>query len=81
MDGAKYDRPSNAREQNWAWYRRTEDLVPLFDPKVHLFEYSLLKILAQLQYYLIYLLNCMQPTCIGVSGRQRDLRKNSLTLF
>ena len=34
---------------NLAWYRRTKDLVPLFDPKVHLFENSLLKILAQLQ--------------------------------
>ena len=33
---------------NLAWYRRTKDLVPLFDPKVNLFENSLLKILAQL---------------------------------
>ena len=32
-----------------AWYRRTKDLVSLFDPKVHLFENSLLKSLAQLQ--------------------------------
>ena len=31
-----------------ALYRRTKDLVPLFDPKVHLFENSLLKMLAQL---------------------------------
>ena len=23
---------------NLAWYRRSKDLVPLFDPKVHLFE-------------------------------------------
>ena len=34
---------------NLTWYRRTKDLVPLFDPKEHLFENSLLKILAQLQ--------------------------------
>ena len=34
---------------NLAWYRRTKDLVPLFDPKVHLIENSLLKILAQLK--------------------------------
>ena len=33
---------------NLAWYRRTKDLVPLFDPKVHILENSLLKILAQL---------------------------------
>ena len=33
---------------NLAWYRRTEDLVPLFDPKVHRFENSLQKIMAQL---------------------------------
>ena len=33
---------------NLAWYRRTKDLVPLFDTKVHLFENSLIKILAQL---------------------------------
>ena len=33
---------------NFAWYRRTKDSVSLFDPKVHLFENSLLKILAQL---------------------------------
>ena len=33
---------------NLAWYRRTKDLVPLFYPKVHLLENSLLKILAQL---------------------------------
>ena len=31
-----------------SWYRRTKDLVPLFDPKVHLFENSSLKIMAQL---------------------------------
>ena len=48
---AKYDGPSNAREQfAQIWpggrYRRSKDL--LFDPKckVHLFENSLLKILA-----------------------------------
>ena len=35
---------------NLAWYRRTKDLVPLFDPIVHHFANSLLKILAQLQY-------------------------------
>ena len=35
---------------NLAWYRRTKDLVPLFDPKVHLFENSISKILAQLKY-------------------------------
>ena len=29
-------------------YRRAKDLVPLFDQKVHLFENSLLKIMAQL---------------------------------
>ena len=34
---------------NFAWYRRTKDLVPLFNPKVQLFENSLLKILAKLQ--------------------------------
>ena len=34
---------------NLAWYRRTKDLEPLIDPKVHLFENSLLKMLAQLQ--------------------------------
>ena len=34
---------------NLAWYRRSKDLVPLIDPKVQLFENSLLKILAQLQ--------------------------------
>ena len=33
---------------NFAWYRRTKDSVSLFDPKVHLFENSILKILAQL---------------------------------
>ena len=33
---------------NLAWYRRTKDLVPLFEPKVHVFENSLLKIMAQL---------------------------------
>ena len=27
---------------NLAWYRRTKHLVPLFDPKVHLFENILL---------------------------------------
>ena len=57
-----YDRPSNVRSQFlriWPgidhrsaiadlWYRRTKDLVPLFDLKVHLFENSLIKILAQL---------------------------------
>ena len=32
---------------NLAWYRRTKDLVPLFDPKMHLFENSLLKIMAR----------------------------------
>ena len=32
----------------FAWYRRTKDLIMLFDPKVHLFENSLLKVLAQL---------------------------------
>ena len=32
---------------NLAWYRRTKDVVPLFDPKVNLFENSLLKMLAQ----------------------------------
>ena len=30
---------------NLAWYRHTKDLVPLFDPTVHLFEIILLKIL------------------------------------
>ena len=48
---AKYDRRSNAREQffsNLAWYRRTKDLVPLFDQKGHLLENSLQKIVAQL---------------------------------
>ena len=37
----KYDRPLNAREQFlliWACYRRTKDLVPLFDPKGNIFE-------------------------------------------
>ena len=29
-------------------YRRTKDLVPLFEPKVHHFENSLIMILAQL---------------------------------
>ena len=33
---------------NLAWYRRTKDLVPLFDQKLHLFENSSLKIMAQL---------------------------------
>ena len=33
---------------NLTWYGSTKDLVPLFDPKVHLFENSLLKILAPL---------------------------------
>ena len=33
---------------NLAWYRRTKDLVPLFDPKVHLFENCSLQIMAQL---------------------------------
>ena len=33
---------------NLAWYRRTKDLVPLFDPKVHHFENSILKIMAPL---------------------------------
>ena len=51
---------------NLAWYQRTKDLVPLFDPKVNLFENSLLKILAQLsreegrgvqKMYLLTLLN------------------------
>ena len=32
----------------FAWYRRTKDLIMLIDPKVHLFENSLLKVLAQL---------------------------------
>ena len=31
-------------------YRHTKDLVPLFDPKVHLFENSILKIMAQLHF-------------------------------
>ena len=35
-----------------AWYPRTKDLVPLFDSKVHLYENSLLKMLAQLQFAL-----------------------------
>ena len=35
--------------ENLAWYRRTKDLVPLFDPNVHLFENNILKIMAQLQ--------------------------------
>ena len=39
---------------NLAGYRRTKDLVPLFDPKVHLFENSLLTILAQLQWVTIH---------------------------
>ena len=30
------------------WYRRTKDLMPFFDSKAHLFENSLLKMLAQL---------------------------------
>ena len=34
--------------ENLAWYGHTKDLVPLFDPKVHLFENSILKIMAQL---------------------------------
>ena len=25
---------------NLAWYRRNKDLVPLFDPKAHLFDYG-----------------------------------------
>ena len=33
---------------NLAWYRGMKDLVPLFDPKVTLFENSSIKILAQL---------------------------------
>ena len=33
---------------NLAWYRRNKYLLPLFDPKVHLFDNSLLEILAQL---------------------------------
>ena len=33
---------------NLSWYRRTKDLVPLFDPKVHLFENSFLKIVAHM---------------------------------
>ena len=36
---------------NLPWYRRTKDLGPLFDPTVHLFENSLLKMLAQLHYF------------------------------
>ena len=32
----------------FGWYRRTKDLVPLFDPKVHIFENSILKMLSQL---------------------------------
>ena len=32
----------------FGWYLRTNDLVPLFDPKVNLFENSPLRILAQL---------------------------------
>ena len=40
---------------NLAWYRRTKALVPPFDPKVHLFENSLLKLLAQLSKGSIYL--------------------------
>ena len=35
-----------------SWYRLTKDLVPLLDPKVHLLENSLQKIVAQLQYHL-----------------------------
>ena len=33
----------------FAWYRRTKDLVPLLDSKVHFFKNSLLKILAHLR--------------------------------
>ena len=35
---------------NLAWYRRTKNLVPPFDPKVHLYENSLPKIMVQLQW-------------------------------
>ena len=47
----KLHRPSNAKGTvfaNLTWYRRRKDLVPLVDPKVNLFENSLLKILTQL---------------------------------
>ena len=44
--------PQNQSErtvfESLAWFWSTKDLVPLFYPKVHLFENSLLKILAQL---------------------------------
>ena len=39
---------TDLREKFLRILRSTTDLVPLFDPKVHLFENSLLKILAQL---------------------------------
>ena len=51
---------------NFAWYRRTIGLVPLFDPKVHLFENSLLKILGKLPACYLYSsrLVVVRPACI-----------------
>ena len=53
---AKYDIPSNAREQ----FLR---IWPLFDSKVHLFENSLLKIMAQLSWYSLLWLFFKPATC------------------
>ena len=44
------------KKDNWITFiknitKRTKDLMSLFDPKVHLFENSLIKILAQLQWW------------------------------
>ena len=58
---------SMALVANLDWYRRTNDLVPIFDPKVHLFENSLLKIRAQLiwlllvpyPFYILYMTQCL----------------------
>ena len=48
---------------NLAWYRRTKDLVLLFDLKVHLFENSLLKMLAQLLLRCTVSCSCKQTPC------------------
>ena len=46
---------------NLACYRRKKDLVPLFDPKVHLFENSLQKIMTQLNSKLHRIVKVLPP--------------------
>ena len=57
---------------NLAWYRRTKDLVPLLDPKVHFLKNSLIKILAQLlwNFFISFLpLFIFSSTCLFLSSR------------